>query len=320
MIGHSAGKLLSIQRLRWGQGMVDKVAIEVARQRLIAAMLGHQDEERYRKKAAVRQLIGTLVAARKRGLSFDRIAELLGESGVEIASETLRGYYFELKTEAELSAEHGKHAKQLAKIQREIADTHLADDVQFAIQTVSEHHTQRAISRVRVNAFESKGIAVAAPAQRRGSPGPVPARRKQPVKTVAPAARAAAPVIVKSTSSMPTSLGKVETSPKEGRVFVQEEGALEEARPKVAVQEPHNDVVPRGRIIEEIAADSVGQTVADLTENIQVRDNCVWYSSGKPFRGFLGAKQIHLLRTVGKVIAPTTGRSSGDFVSMALTL
>jgi hypothetical protein len=300
--------------------MVDKVAIEVARQKLIAATLGHQDEERYRKKAAVRQLIGTLVAARKRGLSFDRMAELLGESGVEIASETLRGYYFELKTEAELSAEHGKHAKQLAKIQQEIADTDLADDVQFAIQTASEYHTQRATGRVRVNAFESKGITAVAPAQRRGSPSLVPTMRKQPVKAVAPVMRAAAAVIVQSTASMPTGLGKVETSPKEGRVFVQGGGALEEARPKVAVQELHSDVVPRGRTIDEIAADSVGKTAADLTENIQVRDNCVLYSSGKPFEGFLGAKQIHLLRTVGKVIAPTTGRSSGDFVSMALTL
>lgn len=322
IIDESVGKLVDDSGVEMGaREAVEKDAIELARQKLIAATLSHQDEERFQKKAAVRQLIGTLIAARKRGLSFDRMAGVLAESGVEIAPETLRAYYFELKTEAELSAEHEKHARQLAKIQREIANTDLAGDLQFAAQAASEHVAQRSANRVRVNAFEGEGRPETASSQRGRSANLAPTGRKPTARSAAPAAQPASKANGRASVSAPEILDEVgTTSRNDERAGVTEHASIEQAQAAVATPLERIDGEPRPRSIEEIAAESVGQTVADLAENIHIRDNCVWYASGKPFDGFLGAKQLHLLRTVGRVIAPTAGRSSGDFVPMPRTL
>ena len=77
----------------------------------------------------------------------------------------------------------------------------------------------------------------------------------------------------------------------------------------------------QARTIDEIATASVGMEVGELVENLHVREgNQVWCESGKPYTGLLKAKQVHLLRTVGRLIAPTVGRSSGDFVAMPRNL
>jgi hypothetical protein len=59
----------------------------------------------------------------------------------------------------------------------------------------------------------------------------------------------------------------------------------------------------------------------DLLDDVELREGeLVFYVSGQPFHGFLSQRQIRLLRTVGKIIAPTKGRSSKDFVAMPTKL
>lgn len=297
--------------------VVDIENIEVARQLLIAEAVGHLDDERVAKKTAVRQLIGTLIGARTRGLSFERMAEIMGEAGVPIAPETLRGYYFELKTETELQEENRKHAAKLAKARRDLGAKELAENLQHAQEVAIEHVASRSAQRPRVNAFANKAQrgelarpvpAIAAlpsrpeqaapPAPESGAPG-----GEEPATPIVKATpRAAAPVKQESTrqaapvaSSVASSVAPSET-PATGDVDLS------------AVQ---------ARTIDEIAAASVGMEVGELVENLHVREGSeVWCESGKPYTGLLKAKQVHLLRTVGRLIAPTVGRSSGDFVAM----
>ncbi len=296
--------------------VVDIENIEVARQLLIAEAVGHLDDERVAKKTAVRQLIGTLIGARTRGLSFERMAEIMGEAGVPIAPETLRGYYFELKTETELQEENRKHAAKLAKARRDLGAKELAENLQHAQEVAIEHVASRSAQRPRVNAFASKAqlselarpvpaIAalpsrpeqVASPAPESSAPG-----GEEPVTRIVKATpRAAAPVQPepkpkRQTAPIASSVAPIEETPATGDVDVS------------AVQ---------ARTIDEIATASVGMEVGELVENLHVREgNQVWCESGKPYTGLLKAKQVHLLRTVGRLIAPTVGRSSGDFVAM----
>lgn len=53
-----------------------------------------------------------------------------------------------------------------------------------------------------------------------------------------------------------------------------------------------------------------------VTEDLIVRDGRVYCASGAAFRGALTRKQIHLLRTVGRIVARTMSRTSKDFVRM----
>jgi hypothetical protein len=288
--------------------------IEVARQLLFAEAVGHLDDERVAKKTAVRQLIGTLIGARTRGLSFERMAEIMGEAGIPIAPETLRGYYFELKTETELQEEHRQHAAKLAKARRDLGTKELAKNLQHAQEVAIEHVASRSAQRPRVNAFASKAqqgelarpvpaIAAppsrpeqaASPARERSAPG-----GEEPATPIVKATpRAAAPVKPepkRPTAPIASSVTPIEKTPATGDVDVS------------AVQ---------ARTIDEIATASVGMEVGELVENLHVREgNQVWCESGKPYTGLLKAKQVHLLRTVGRLIAPTVGRSSGDFVAM----
>lgn len=55
----------------------------------------------------------------------------------------------------------------------------------------------------------------------------------------------------------------------------------------------------------------------ELLEDVELRTgDLVYYVSGKPFEGFLAQRQVFLLRTVGRLIAPTKTRTSKDFVKM----
>lgn len=294
--------------------VVDIENIEVARQLLIAEAVGHLDDERVAKKTAVRQLIGTLIGARTRGLSFERMAEIMGEAGVPIAPETLRGYYFELKTETELQEENRKHAAKLAKARRDLGAKELAENLQHAQEVAIEHVASRSAQRPRVNAFASK-------AQQSELARPVPAIAappSRPEQAASPSRESGAPggeepvtPIVKAT---PRAAAPVKPEPKRQTAPIVPSVAPTEKTPAIG----DGDVsAVQARTIDEIAAASVGMEVGELVENLHVREGSeVWCESGKPYTGLLKAKQVHLLRTVGRLIAPTVGRSSGDFVAM----
>ena len=293
--------------------VVDIENIEVARQLLIAEAVGHLDDERVAKKTAVRQLIGTLIGARTRGLSFERMAEIMGEAGVPIAPETLRGYYFELKTETELQEENRKHAAKLAKARRDLGAKELAENLQHAQEVAIEHVASRSAQRPRVNAFANK-------AQRNELARPVPAIAalpSAPEQAASPARESGAPggeepvtPIVKAT---PRAAAPVKLEPTRQTAPV----ASSVAPTETAATGDVDVSAVQARTIDEIAAASVGMEVGELVENLHVREGSeVWCESGKPYTGLLKAKQVHLLRTVGRLIAPTVGRSSGDFVAM----
>jgi hypothetical protein len=73
--------------------------------------------------------------------------------------------------------------------------------------------------------------------------------------------------------------------------------------------------------IDELETASIAtQERTTLEEDVIVKEGKVFYVSGKAFQGYLGKKQIFFLRTVGKLIAPTIGATSKDFVIMPLKI
>ncbi|WP_175946365.1 hypothetical protein [Caballeronia sp. BCC1704] len=303
---------------------VERNDIEIARQRLLEAIYSELPDDRFWKRDAVKQLLSTLIAARERGLAFDKIAEILKQSGLDLPTETLRSYFFELKTQSELAAESIRHAQKIAQaresFQKQIREKH------------AEHGNAVAMRRARatqatpqlVTAFEDESehrepLVEQRPATPRAAK-PSPAERKilsrenaRPASPAAPVppppAAASEPARIESERTVPETVvaekpsTALPTSEKDHRSApdVQSEGARTLAQ------------------IEEVSLETEERT--ELLEDVELREgDMVYYVSGKPFKGFLAFRQIYLLRTVGRLIAPTKTRTSKDFVKMPANL
>lgn len=297
---------------------VEKNAIEKSRQNIIAATLIEPADELFLKKGAVRQLIGTLIAARARGLSFEKLAELMAEGGIEIATETLRAYFFEMKTEAELSAENAEHAQKIASLRKEFGSGALADDLAHAENVATNRAIRLAAVRPRVDAFADDDLPPAPAHPGRAAPKLV---RPRPKPANPPGPHAPAPSVPSGERHGIVSGVSPETGTKAELQSVQQPANVAPSiRDEVSVATASPALAPthsEARTVDRIEADSVGKDKSELDEDLHVTESQhVVGASGRPFVGFLSAKQIYLLRTVGKLIAPTKGRSSKDFVPM----
>lgn len=283
---------------------VEKENIEKARQLLLLEVYREQKEDRFVKREAVKQLLAPLIAARESGLSFEDIAKVFDKAGLTLTPSTLRSYFFELKTEADLAASARKHAEKVAQTKRSIEQKMLERHNTHADKVALAHATRLNQSPALFDALGE----VTATAQ------PQTAERAMPVSApkmdARPPAAAAAPIPAKPPESVRVK--------REGGETVR--GTAEAKTHPVEVQAtPIPDAVEHSPpcSLEEIERYSLATDVRTvLEEDLILKNDRVLYVSGRAFRGTLSKKQIHLLRSVGKIIAPTKGRSSEDFVKM----
>lgn len=288
-----------------------KEDIEKARQRLLAAIFSEQPDDRYVKKQGIKQLMSTLIAARERGMAFEKIAQILAEAGFELTVETLRSYYFELKTQDELAAQAARHARKVSEtrqaIERESLDQHTAHAAMLA-----ENYVRREQPGAKLaNVFSGNNVGdVRGPAEvltPKDEPKTVDlGRTKTASRQVAPPKQKpdAAPMPQKKPE-------REELAPQVYRPPMAAPRA--EVRPDEATAEDAGEPLTLDEV--ERASNATDERTV-LEEDVTLRGEYVIYASGRPFRGYLAKKQIHLLRIVGKLVAPTRGRSSKDFVAM----
>lgn len=298
---------------------IEKTDIEIARQRLLEAIYSELPEDRFQKKEAVKQLLSTLIAARERGLPFEKIAEILQASGVELPAITLRAYFFELKTQSELAVESIRHAKKIAQtreaIQKQVLDRH------------ADHAHGLAANRARLTQATTQLVNAF------GTSGAEPELETVQLKQTEPRAQKT-PGVSKGETARPAAPAAPlppPAAPEAARLISEGEGAAD-ARGKspserIPTSEKANRAAPDNlgcgaaslSAIEQASVATEERT--DLLDDVELREGeLVFYVSGQPFHGFLSQRQIRLLRTVGKIIAPTKGRSSKDFVSMPTKL
>ncbi len=305
-----------IQRINEGIEMatpkrLQKEDIEKARQKLLAAIFSDHSDDRYAKKQGVKQLMSTLIAARERGMPFEKITQILAEAGFELSVETLRSYFFELKTQEELAAEAARHARKVSEtrqaIERESLDQHTAHAAVLA-----ENHVRREQPGAKlVNAFSANQTVPAS-----GAAGIVTQKDEPKTVDLGRTKMASRPVAVPKqkpdTVPMPQKEPtKEELAPQTSRP------PMDAARPEVRQDEATAEDAGEPLTLDEVErASNATDERTELAEDVTLRGEYVIYVSGRPFRGYLAKKQIHLLRTVGKLVAPTRGRSSKDFVAM----
>jgi hypothetical protein len=322
---------------------VEVDAIEAARRSVIELTLAHQTTARVARKQAVKDLFGTLLASWEAGVSFDAMAKALNASGIDMTTETLRGYFFELKTAEQLRTENEvheqamvklrqendakqrsrdlEHARELARVGNELASRDHAAKVEAAHQVASE--VVQTARRRTAGAGQAPGRA-----QKLGTVGNVDQDslpQSSPSRSNAQSGGKGASVVVER---VPASTASPEPAAVLG-VSVPAAGA-----PLAALRGvPRDEVIGKGdraesdvgpphagqaRTLDEVAKISQGQQESAFAENLVLKDgNTVWYESGKPFEGFLSPRTLHTLRTVGKAIAPTIGRTAKDFVPMS---
>lgn len=298
---------------------VEKENIEKARQLLLLEVYREQNDDRFVKREAVKQLLAPLIAARESGLSFEDIAKVFEKAGLVLTPSTLRSYYFELKTEADLATSARKHAEKVAQTKRAIDQQMLEKHNRHADRVALAHATRLNQSPKLIDALAQTDPSALPP------PGPAQGPVSAPKPGARPPLAAAAP-----TPAEPPESARVK---REGGKVAAAEPASSHA-PDTADPTPTDQVAAGGASHRPAASDSdnaapVVKTLAEieqlslatddrtvLEDDVIVKGDLVLYVSGKPFVGTLSKKQIHLLRSVGKIIAPTTGRSSSDFVKM----
>lgn len=286
---------------------VAKENIEKARQLLLSEIFREQTDDRFVKREAVKQLLGPLIAARDSGLSFDEIAKVFEKAGLELSPATLRSYYFELKTADELAREARRHAEKVTKakaaIDKRFLELHNVHGQSVAMQYATEHFAEPTL----YTALEQSPEAATGENRQRG---PAAGEVETSPRATAPAPLAPAP----RPAGQPAAGEPQKTGSKAGR----EEKAGGTARSVEEIgRSLSREIDAVAKTIEEIeTASLVTEERTILEDDLVVKDGKVFYASGRAFQGHLSKKQVHLLRSVGKVIAPTAGRSSKEFVAM----
>ncbi|MCY0852997.1 hypothetical protein [Cupriavidus sp. D39] len=95
-------------------------SVERARKLLLAKFFDSAATDKLRKKEAVRQLLGTIIAVREAGMSFDEIATIFSEAGLVLNANTLRLYFYQLKAQADIAAHEKAHADQVARTRSQL--------------------------------------------------------------------------------------------------------------------------------------------------------------------------------------------------------
>ena len=286
---------------------VAKENIEKARQLLLSEIFREQTDDRFVKREAVKQLLGPLIAARDSGLSFEEIATVFEKAGLELSPTTLRSYFFELKTAEELAREARRHAEKVTKakaaIDKKYLELHNVHGQSVAMQYANAHYAEPTL----YTALEQ-------------SPETATGEKNARVPEVgevetSPQATAPAPVAPAPRPTLQSAAGEPQKQNPKAKREDKVEGTARSVEEIERSLSREIDAV--AKTIDEIETASLATEERTMLEDdLVVKDGKVFYASGRAFHGYLSKKQVHLLRSVGKVIAPTAGRSSKEFVAM----
>jgi hypothetical protein len=266
---------------------------------LLANVYGDRASDRVVKKEAVRQLLAPIMAARDAGMTYEDISRLFTQGGLALEAETLRKYFGEAKLASDLAEDARRHADQVAKARGIIARRRSADAFEQADRVAREGAAVSTSGSPAAGAATSPGrdekaVRLAVAAGVRGGKG---AQAPSP----SPAAPSAAPA-----APRPIALP-------------QAAAARAKALPPTVSAESKRPALATGpaRTIDQIERDSaqIDQRFV-LPHDLEVRDGKVFSTAGVPYDGMLTRKQLHLLRQVGRLMAPITGESSKAFVEM----
>ena len=283
-------------------------SVEKARKLLLAKFFDSSASEKLRKKEAVRQLLGTIIAVREAGMSFDEITTVFSEAGLVLNTNTLRLYFYELKAQAEIAAHEKAHAEQVARTRAQLVDD---DRARLSTEALTEAEAQA--KKKREASADRKGLLVPPGA---GAPSPAKPEKAEKAKGARPPAGVAPPP---ATHALPAAIQRA------GEGAPGEAGDPSDAAWVPPAGTPTSDAMPSGAssaplapTIEEAlkAGENFIGVRPELRENVVLFRDKVYYESGEAFDGTLTKAQAHLLRTVGKLIAPTIMSSTKDFVKM----
>jgi hypothetical protein len=316
---------------------VTKETIEEARQLLLSEIFGEQTDGRFVKRNAIKQLLGPLIAARNKGLSFEEIVKVFEKARLDMSPTTLRTYYYDLKTEQELARDAQRYAEKLSKakiaIDRKFLEMHNAHGQAVAMRYTNMHFAEPTLytalaqpqdennARVQEEALTADKLTADAKAAEAKAAADAKTAANTPVSTTQSTTSAA---MATATHPVPKSpqprsdqrvADLVEPSRHQPPVVV-ELASQKTAFPGTPESTPQDALT-----IDEIETASMAtEERTTLEEDVIVKEGKVFYVSGKAFQGHLSKKQILFLRTVGKLIAPTIGSTSKDFVIMPLKI
>ncbi|MFC6523110.1 hypothetical protein ACFQAT_28500 [Undibacterium arcticum] len=226
-------------------------------------------------------------------MSFEEILKIFEKSGILLGISTLERYYYSLKTEEDLAKEATKFANSIVSVRKAIESNSLK---------VHQEHGAKLAYQFRRGESQTPQLYDALSQLEPASPAKIKKPADAGSKTTgSPLANPSAP---KPPASGPSIVNREKTD------------LRAEARP-IQTTAVGQAAATEALTVDQLEAISMAtEERSQIIEDLDIRNDHVYSASGAPFVGPLTKKQIHLLRTAGRIIAPTNGKSSKDFVSM----
>jgi hypothetical protein len=278
---------------------IDKDCINLAAHLLTLAAHQETEDVRKAKQEAVQQLVGPILSARQTGLNFESIAQILQHAGLEIEPSTLRNYFFKAKTVAEVAESAKLHAKRVEDTRRKLlveTSTARNEVARVAAAGVTAKHNQRP----RSGQANKDAMAAFLNERQNKDQDRRTADQKRVLDTVTK------PEVAAQESPRPPSA-------------VAERPPRSEARGLAEAAQQLGEPTGQPHSIESIAQRSEGhEDRVQLDADLVLIDDCVFSEgdSKEPYCGCLSRKQLHMLRTNKRLVAPKESRTSGDFLKL----
>lgn len=274
---------------------IDKDCITLAAHLLTLAAHQETEDARKAKQEAVQQLVGPILSARKTGLNFESISQILRHAGLEIEPTTLRNYFFKAKTDAEVAESAKLHAQRVEETRRQLlvdAATSRNEVARVAAAGMTAKHNQ-----VTPGKRPAKDAMLAFLSERQNRDKEQGANQQPSLDAstkpeVASRELPRPPAVV----AKPTPLAATEAS---------------EQLPNQSRGLPHS--------LESITQRSEGQEErVSLDADLVLIDGFVFNEGdlNNPYAGCLSRRQLHMLRTNKRLVAQKDSRTSGDFVQL----
>lgn len=266
--------------------------LDSVRNGLLEAIFQAKAADSYKKISLVKKLFNEITAAKSAGLDFDQIAEVIEANGggVSISASTLRTYYFQIKGNIALKSEN-EIEKILKTHEQRLSNIRDKESVAMA----------RTYSQLMVQKREKKIFSTEPGGEKNKKGGNVPVGLEHHQQ-----------------STNDRDVKEAEKIPSNS--LCEFDGGADMGVGPYPRMNSYDENQPLNHISQIERLSSVTNEFPTLEKNLVLVNDLVFDADNEAWAKALSPRNILILKTSKKLIAPSSGRTSNDFVPMKSVL